>query len=75
MGPKTSTRGDVYEAYFTHRINEHFIFKADFQRYAYAYSGSGWMVGAPKPLNSNPILPFPTYQNANNLNFALIARF
>ena len=75
MAPKTATRGQVYEAYFTHRINDHFIFKADFQDYNYTYSGSGWMVGAPKKLSNNPILAFPTYQNAYNVNFSLMARF
>ena len=75
VAPKTATRGQVYEAYFTHRLNEHFIFKADFQDYNYTYSGSGWMVGSPKKLSGNPILAFPTYQNAYNVNFSLIARF
>jgi hypothetical protein len=75
VGPKTSTRGDVYEPYFTFRINDHFIFKADYQRYNFNYSGSGWMVGSPKPLNGYSILGFPTYKTMNNMNFGITARF
>jgi hypothetical protein len=75
IAPKTSTRGEVYETYFTHRINPHFIFKADFIRYNYTYSGSGWHVGAPKALSSIPVLGFPTYDKANMFSFGLTARF
>src|SRR6266496_2983664 len=49
--PKSNTRGEVYESYLTHRINDHFIFKSSFIRYDYSYSGSGWHVGAPKALS------------------------
>ena len=75
VAPKTNTRGNVYEAYLTHRINDHFIFKADYIQYDYDYSGSGWHVGAPKKLDSNPILGFPTYDRARKLAVSLIARF
>ncbi|MCL5288044.1 MAG: DUF3373 domain-containing protein [Acidobacteria bacterium] len=75
IAPKTNTRGQVYETYFTHRINERFIFKADFIKYAYTYSGSGWHLGAPKKLDTNPILGFPTYSDAFKLSMGLIARF
>ena len=75
IAPKTNTRGDVYEAYFTQRISERFIFKASLEQYNYRYSGSGWHIGAPKPLNANPILAFPTYDSATMFSMGLIARF
>jgi hypothetical protein len=75
IAPKTNTRGNVYEAYLTHRISDHFIFKADYIHYDYDYSGSGWHVGAPKKLDSNPILGFPAYGQAKKLAVSLIARF
>lgn len=75
IAPKTSTRGEVYETYFTHRIHERFIFKADFIRYNYTWSGSGWHVGAPKKLDGVPILGFPTYDSANMVTFGLTTRF
>lgn len=75
VAPKTNTRGEAYETYLTHRINEHFIFKADFIRYNYTWSGSGWHLGAPKRLDSTPILGFPTYDVANMFTIGLTARF
>jgi hypothetical protein len=75
ISPKTSTRGEAYETYLTHRLNDHFIFKTDFIRYNYTWSGSGWHLGAPKRLNNTPILGFPTYDVANMLTFGLTARF
>jgi hypothetical protein len=75
LTPKTSTRGEVYETYLTHRINDHFIFKADYMRDNFRYSGSGWHLGAPKLLSSTPILGFPTYNTANMLTLGLTARF
>ncbi len=77
VAPKTNTRGEVYEAYFTHRITERFIFKADFMKYNYRYSGSGWDVGSPEPLGSSqtPLLGFPTYKDAYMGTLGLIVRF
>jgi hypothetical protein len=75
IGPKTSTRGEVYESYLTHRISQRFIFKASFLDYNYRYSGSGWHVGAPKQLNSTPILGFPTYDSAWMFTLGITARF
>jgi hypothetical protein len=75
IAPKTNTRGNVVEAYLTHRINSRFIFKADFIKYLYDYSGSGWHLGAPKALDSQPILGFPTYSGATMFSLGLIARF
>lgn len=75
IAPKTNTRGDVYETYLTHRINSRFIFKADYIHYKYNYSGSGWHIGAPKKLDENPILGFPTYSRARMVTAGLIVRF
>ena len=75
IAPKTNTRGNVAEAYLTHRINDRFIFKADFIKYLYDYSGSGWHIGAPKALNSTPVLGFPTYSGATMLSLGLTTRF
>jgi hypothetical protein len=75
LAPKTSARGDVYEAYLTHRIREKFIFKIAYIDYQYDYSGSGWLLGAPKSLDSVPILGFPTYDDASVWTMALTARF
>lgn len=75
IAPKTNTRGNVFETYLTHRINSRFIFKADFIRYLYDYSGSGWHVGTPKALDSTPTLGFPTYRRASMLSVGLITRF
>ncbi len=75
IAPKTNTRGDVIETYLTHRISDHFIFKTDFIKYLYRYSGSGWHLGAPKRLDSTPILGFPTYDGASMVSMSLITRF
>jgi hypothetical protein len=75
IAPKTNTRGNVFETYLTHRISDRFILKGDFIRYGYDYSGSGWHVGAPKALDSTPILGFPTYKNAYMFSLGLITRF
>jgi hypothetical protein len=75
IAPKTNTRGNVVEAYLTHRINDRFIFKTDFIKYLYDYSGSGWHLGAPKALDSTPILGFPTYGGASMFSLGLITRF
>jgi Protein of unknown function (DUF3373) len=75
LAPKSSARGEVYETYLTHRINPHFILKADYQRFNYAWSGSGWHLGAPKRLNSTPLLGFPTYDTASMFTVGLTARF
>lgn len=75
IAPKTNTRGNVFETYVTHRLNKRFIFKADLIRYQYDYSGSGWHLGAPKNLDSVPILGFPTYKTATMFSTSLITRF
>jgi hypothetical protein len=75
IAPKTNTRGQVYETYVTHRISDHFMFKADYIRYNYTWSGSGWHISAPKRLDSNPILGFPGYDTANMFTLGLTAQF
>ena len=75
IGPKTSTRGDVYEAYITHRLTKNFIAKLAFIHYEYAYSGSGFPLGAPKDLSSTPVLGFPAYKKASMVSLGLTARF
>ena len=75
IGPKTSVRGDVWEAYITHRIRDRFIVKAAYIDYSYDYSGSGWLLGAPKNLDDVPILPTPTYESASKFMLSFSARF
>jgi uncharacterized protein DUF3373 len=75
VAPKTNTRGNVFESYFTHRINSRFILKAAYIQYMYDYSGSGWHVGAPKKLDQMPMLGFPTYDQAKMFTFGLVTRF
>lgn len=75
IAPKTNTRGNVAEVYLTHRVNDRFIFKGDFIKYLYDYSGSGWHLGAPQKLNSNPILAFPTYTGATMVSLGVTTRF
>ncbi|MGB5209765.1 MAG: DUF3373 family protein [Gammaproteobacteria bacterium] len=75
LAPKTSARGDVYEAYLTHRIRDRFVFKVDYMYYDYDYSGSGWLLGAPQKLDDTPVLGFPTYSEAHVFTLSLDARF
>jgi hypothetical protein len=75
ISPKTSARGNVFETYLTHRISQRFIFKTDYQYFKYIWSGSGWHLGAPKRLDSMPVLGFPTYDKAGMFTVGLIARF
>jgi hypothetical protein len=75
ISPKTNTRGNVYETYLTHRIKSRFILKVDYIKYFYDYSGSGWHIGAPKALDSTPVLGFPTYDRASMLSLGLTTRF
>jgi len=75
VAPKTDTRGNVYETYLTHRINDHFLLKGSYINYDYTWSGSGWQVGAPKRLNSTPLLGFPTYDTAKMFTFGIVAAF
>ncbi len=75
IAPKTATRGDVWEAYLIHKINRRFQAKLDYIDYSYDYSGSGWMMGAPKKLDANPVLGFPTYDSASMVTLSMMASF
>ncbi len=75
IGAKTATRGDVWETYLFHKISKNFQLKLAYINYSYDYSGSGWHIGAPKKLDSTPILGFPTYDDASMFTLGLIARF
>lgn len=75
IAPKTNTRGNVFETFLTHRINNRFVLKADYIHYGYEYSGSGWHLGTPKRLDSSPILGFPTYSRAYMASLGLMVRF
>jgi hypothetical protein len=75
VAPKTDTRGNVYETYLTHRISDHFLLKGSYINYDYTWSGSGWQVGAPKRLNSIPLLGFPTYDTAKMFTLGVVAEF
>jgi hypothetical protein len=79
---KLATRGDVYEGYWIHEFQEGLgraraKFRLGVQYYDYAYSGSGWQVGAPKELGGEmaPILGFPTYLDALDIRAALYMSF
>jgi hypothetical protein len=77
FAPKTAARGNVWEAYLTHRIASKFILKLDYMRYDYDYSGSGWHMGAPKELGTNPapLLGFATPSSIDKFLLGLTARF
>ena len=76
VSPKTATRGDVWELYLTHRLTDHFIVKLDYLKYSFDYSGSGWLLGAPKDLqHGTQVLGFPTYDSADQFKLSLTARF
>ncbi len=75
FAPKTATRGEVWELYVTHRITPKFVAKLDFMDYQYDYSGSGWHLGAPKDLDQQQMLGFPSYKTATKLALSLTARF
>ncbi len=75
IAPKTNTRGSVVEAYVIHQVAKKFQVKLDYIDYDYEYSGSGWHIGAPKKLDSTPILGFPTYDTARMVTLSMTARF
>lgn len=75
IAPKTATRGDVLEAYLIHDFSQRFMLRLGYIDYSYDYSGSGWHIGAPKKLDSSPILGFPTYESAKALSLTMMASF
>ncbi len=75
VAPKTGTRGEVWEAYVTHRVNKRFVLKLDYMHYAYDYSGSGWHLGAPKDLDTTPILGYQTFSTVDQITLSTSVRF
>lgn len=75
LNAKTNTRGDVIEAYVIHEIRNRFLLRLGYINYDYDYSGSGWHVGAPKDLDSTPVLGFPTYDSASVLTATMTVKF
>jgi hypothetical protein len=75
FSPKTATRGDVWEVYLTHRIRDRFVFKLDYMYYDYDYSGSGWLLGAPKDVGDLNIHATPVYEDASKVMASFQARF
>ena len=66
----------MWEVYLTHRLTEHFIVKLDYLNYKFDYSGSGWLLGAPKDLqHGTQVLGFPAYDSAEQYKLSLTARF
>lgn len=75
VGSKLATRGNAYEAYLSHVIGKNLAVRLSGIRYDNQYSGAGWHVGEPKPLDRMPILGFPTYGDAWDARLALTVRF
>jgi len=82
VGSKLATRGDVYDLYWTHEFKEGLgraraKLLLSLMYYDFDYSGSGWNVGAPKPLDGDvpPILAFPTYSDAFDARLGLTVNF
>jgi hypothetical protein len=76
LGAKTGTRGDVTEAYITHRFAQKFVGKLAWISYDYDYTGSNWHVGAPKELGATPVVQgFPTWEKAGKMSLSFSARF
>ncbi len=75
VAPKTGTRGEVWEAYVTHRIDKRFVLKLDYMHYSYDYSGSGWHLGAPKDLGETPILGYQTFSKVDQVTLSTSVRF
>ncbi|MGE3276843.1 MAG: DUF3373 family protein [Vicinamibacterales bacterium] len=72
---KLSTRGNVYEVYLNHDFATAATLRISGLTYDYEYSGSGWHMGAPKPIDQTPMLGFPTYRDMFNLRVAMSVRF
>ncbi|MBI5683186.1 MAG: DUF3373 family protein [Deltaproteobacteria bacterium] len=73
-GSKIATRGHVEEVYWTYDLTKEPIGKLSkallrvgYQRYNFKYSGSGLFLGAPKDLDSNPQLLFPSPERMDNV--------
>lgn len=72
---KLATRGDVWEGYFNHQIAKPAQLRFSVLRYQYDWSGSGWHLGEPKPLDQPSILGFPTYKDVWDARLAMTVKF
>jgi hypothetical protein len=75
LNSKLSTRGNVVEAYVNQAIGKWGLLRISGINYDFQYSGSGWHMGAPKKIDSVPVLGFPTFKNVFNLRTAFTVRF
>jgi len=51
---KLATRGSAIEAYYIQPINRYVYLRAGLTHINYDYTGSGWQIGAPQDVSSNP---------------------
>jgi len=56
-------------------LRDRFLFRLSYIDYNYDYSGSGWHIGAPKPLDASPVLGFPTYDSAKMITASFTVKF
>jgi TolA-binding protein len=75
MLSKLATRGNVYEAYLNQQVGKSMQLRVSAIDYHYNYSGSGWHVGEPKPLDQPSLLGFPTFRHLLNVRGAFTVRF
>jgi hypothetical protein len=75
MLSKLATRGNVVEGYVNQQFGKQATLRVSGIYYDYQYSGSGWHMGAPKKLNEQPLLGFPTYADLLNVRVGLSVRF
>ncbi len=75
VASKTATRGHVIDVFTIFDITEHAFIKINYQYFKYNYSGSGWHLGAPKDLDDQPALPFPTPDHLHNIQTAFQVNF
>lgn len=75
LGSKLAVRGDAYEAFVSQTVGRNLSLRLSGIRYDNEYSGSGWHVGEPKLLESNPVLGFPTYSDAWDVRLAATVKF
>lgn len=75
FGSKLATRGNAYEGYVSQGVGKNLALRASVIRYENRFSGSGWHVGEPKPLDSTPVLGFPAYDDVWNARLSLTVKF
>ena len=75
FGSKLAARGHVVEPYLILDINKNAYIRLSYQYYHYLWSGSGWHVGSPQKLSSNPSLMFPTPDRVHVFTTSLNFKF